>query len=349
MTRSDDDDDNDERPKEDDPFWEIALDHDHRYESRGQIYCFDHDDTVPLQGKITKYQLPNSSVSLELAPIATEDGIWAPVGADAWYASALLTVLVMREVSLRKEDTDDDEDRIFNERIVATSSNRKNSNIRVLELGSGAVGLSGIAFAAALSQQETRFPCWTVTLTDNDKTLLKQLEENVLSNMSNIIPSRDKNVLGNRSIQVKHLDWDDDDDDDDSNDSYSVNNDDDDDDDDDDEFKSNNKDMLSADIVIGSELAYTEETANALVKIILKLLERNPNVQIWIVQVTDRYGWSEIVIPVLESKKNNHIKIENIPLTCDIHEKASKMIQMGGVGGVGDRFAFGAVCISNVR
>jgi predicted nicotinamide N-methyase len=348
MTRSDDDDDDhddhddhDERLKEEDPFWEIALDH-NRYDSRGrQVYCFDHDDTVPLQGKVTKYQLPNSSVSLQLAPIATEDGIWAPVGADAWYASALLTVLVMREVSLRKEDADEDEGRIFNKRIVATSSNR-NSNIRVLELGSGAVGLSGIAFAAALAQQETRFPCWTVTLTDNDKTLLKQLEENMLSNMSNIIPSSDKNVSGNRSIQVKHLDWDDDDDDDDS---YFVNSDD---DDDDDEFESNNKDILSVDVVLGSELAYTEETANALVKIILKLLERNPNVQIWIVQVTDRYGWSEIVIPVLESKKNNHIKIENIPLTCDVHEQASKMIQMGGVGGVGDRFAFGAVCISNV-
>ncbi|OEU17456.1 hypothetical protein FRACYDRAFT_237874 [Fragilariopsis cylindrus CCMP1102] len=292
MTRSDVDDD-DERLKEEDPFWEIALDH-NKYESRGrQVYCFDHDDTVPLQGKITKYQLPNSSVSLELAPIATEDGIWAPVGADAWYASALLTVLIMREVSLRKEDTDEDADRIFSRRIVATSSNRNSNNIRVLELGSGAVGLSGIAFAAALAQQETRFPCWTVTLTDNDKTLLKQLEKNVLSNMSNIIPS--------------------------------------------------------SDVVIGSELAYTEETANALVKIILKLLLRNPNVQILIVQVTDRYGWSEIVIPVLESQKKNHIKIEKIPLTCDVHEQASKMIQMGGVGGVGDRFAFGAVCISNAR
>ena len=339
MTRSDVVDDDDERLKEEDPFWEIALDH-NKYESRGrQVYCFDHDDTVPLQGKITKYQLPNSSVSLELAPIATEDGIWAPVGADAWYASALLTVLIMREVSLRKEDTDEDEDRIFNKRIVATSSNRNSNNIRVLELGSGAVGLSGIAFAAALAQQETRFPCWTVTLTDNDKTLLKQLEENVLSNMSSIIPSSDNNVSENRSIQVKQLDWDDDDD------SYFVSSD----DDDDDEFESNNKGVLSVDVVIGSELAYTEETANALVKIILKLLGRNPNVQIWIVQVTDRYGWSEIVIPVLESQKNNHIKIEKIPLTCDVHEQASKMIQMGGVGGMGDRFAFGAVCISNVR
>eukprot|EP00536_Pseudo-nitzschia_multiseries_P007169 jgi/Psemu1/239981/estExt_Genewise1.C_1650036 len=287
-----------------DPFWEIALNYDAAYGGdRARPYRYDGSDRdgASAGGKVTNYSLPNCSVTLELARLPPEDGVWSPVGDHAWYSSALLASLILQGNSNNNNNKD-----IINPLDKSNSkSNSESESFRVLELGSGAVGLSGLSFAVALSLQRERFPSWTVTLTDNDASLLKQLETNVRSN------------------QQKHRER-----------------------------------LLSADVVIGSELAYTHETATALVTVLLALLDQNPAVQIWIVQVTDRYGWSEIVLPALEARRRRsettgvesemeseiEIEIESIPLTLDVHETASTMIPMGGAL---DRFAFGAFRIAN--
>ena len=350
MSRSDED-----GRREEDPFWEIALHYDGREQVTNDAFDNDNDgdgdDSEGEEGRALSwnrktYRLPNSSVSLELAPLVSDDGVWSPVGDHAWYSSALLTCLILQgRTKMNEEDdgcNDDNKQRILDDSTgrILPDQHGADNEIRVLELGSGAIGLSGISFAVALAQRQDLFPSWTVSLTDNDNSLLKQLEANVRSNISskNLVlsspdDSTDIESSGNKNIEVEYLDWDlgcDGDNDEDKN--------------DDQEFKknSNQERLLSADIVIGSEVVYTGETAHALVKILLTLLDRNPAVKIWIVQVTDRYGWREIVIPALESDKN--INIEHIPLTYDIHEMASTMIPMGGAL---DQHAFGAFCISN--
>lgn len=341
MSRSDKDGTVRRDPVED-AFWEIALNHDATGRA-GELFSLSDDDDVVenanqdlLGGKVTKYSLPNSSVTLELAQLPPEDGIWSPVGDHAWYSSALLTSLILQgEISVAMGE---------NNNHGSTQAEEPKS-IRVLELGSGAVGLSGISFAVALSQQPTRVPSWTVTLTDNDATLLKQLEANVQSNIRSgkiVLAGGENKTPGNmQSIRVEHLDWDlggsngGDDNGIDKNDNKDVANPD---------ANSQGGQLLAADVVIGSELAYTHETATALVTVLDALLRKNPSVQIWIVQVTDRYGWSEIVVPALEAKPN--VVIESVPLSFDTHDMASTMIPMGGAL---DRFAFGAFRIRNTQ
>ncbi len=356
----------DDGRQEEDPFWEIALNHDGSGKLNNALDNHngdegdsdtDEDDPV-IGGKAKTYHLPNSSISLELAPLASDDGVWSPVGDHAWYSSALLTCLILQSTVLLVNSDDctsttstttgeNNPDALGNfAGGIGMDDFEAGKEIRILELGSGAIGLPGISFAAALSQQQERFPSWTVSLTDNDESLLKQLQTNVHSNIAPnklFLSSTDNGaeLTETRRVNVEYLDWD-------------IGNygDDNDNDDDDDENKSesdivmvqgsNPHRLLAADLVIGSELVYTQETAIALVKILLALLDRNPAVKIWIVQVTDRYGWKEIVIPALESKKT--VRIENIPLSYDIHEIASTMIPMGGAL---DRYAFGAFCISN--
>mmetsp|Transcript_30524 Transcript_30524/g.65501 ORF Transcript_30524/g.65501 Transcript_30524/m.65501 type:complete len:358 (+) Transcript_30524:283-1356(+) len=352
---SDTSDNNKDGTPNEDPFWEIAL----NYDAHGRNFCGDDDshdggggdyrlehdqnNDHARGGRMTKYHLPNSSVCLELAPLVSDDGIWSPVGDHAWYSSALLTSLIV-------SGGEATEDRSILGGFVADPTGRCSSNdnnnrnknndgsFRVLELGSGAVGLSGMAFAAALSQHPERFPSWTVTLTDNDESLLKQLETNVRSNVlsKNIVlsgavvaaESESTRQPAEKNMRVEYLDWDlpGDDDNDSDNDTRTR----------------HREHLLSADVVIGSELAYTSETATALTRVLFALLDKNPAVQIWIVQVTDRYGWSEIVVPALESRANTIV--EGIPMSCDVHETASTMIPMGGAL---DRFAFGAFCIRN--
>ena len=92
-------------------------------------------------------------------------------------------------------------------------------------------------------------------------------------------------------------------------------------------------------LVIGSKLVYTQETAEACVQLLLRLRNNHPAVEIWIVQVTDRLGWWDIVVPTLE---NNHVVVKSIPILLQHHEMASTMVPMGGTL---DRHVYGAFCI----
>lgn len=309
-----------------DGFWDVALsepyqqDHPHQDEEEDpaeadvDIYHTGHQKTG---GKVTSYHLPWTSITLELAQLPPKNGVWAPVGGDVWYASALLTSLILGQATstktLPKINTGVENLEIFPRRHDLSKP------FRILELGSGAKALSGFAAAAALTTMPGLFPSWTVTLTDNEGDVLNQLSQNAAANQSKIISIENEN---NQHINVKYLDW-------------GI--------DADDQYTDQHCDLLDADVVIGSELAYTEDTATALANLLSTLLNRNANVSIWIVQVIDRCGWNEIVLPSLESQPD--VAVEIIPLGLDVHDTASKMVPMGGAL---DRYAFGAVKISHV-
>ncbi|KAG7368142.1 lysine methyltransferase [Nitzschia inconspicua] len=299
-----------------DSFWDIAL---MQYPEEKLEDDGDHDCTIndseQQGGKVTLYRLPNTSITLELAQLPQEEGVWSPVGCDAWYASALLSCLVLQEAEKAMMS---DEFPSGGRCGIFPPVHDTSRPFQVLELGSGAKALSGLAAAVALSRLSNRFPSWTVTLTDNQLEVLHQMERNVAANQSKIISAEASRII--QRINVDYLDW-------------GTNF---------DEIDPEKQCILNADVVLGSELVYTEETASALIKILLTLLKRNSGVSIWIVQVTDRHGWSEIVLPTLESHPG--VIVDTVPLTRELHDTARTLVPMGGAL---DQYAFGAVKISN--
>lgn len=334
----DEGDDDGQEISEEDPFWQIALNEEF-YLSRGVALHDRGEDDDDLdgqegrrdtknQGKITRYHLPSTPLVLELAPLPADDGVWAPVGADAWYSSALLASMILSGGEVRNDSFS------ILPRRTSTSPIFRERPFRVLELGSGAVGLSGLACAAALSLLPDQFPLWTVCMTDNQPDVLDQLRANVKANLSRLVLDSGH---GANTIVVEPLDWSDDEDDDKQCDSRDIP------DCPDQRFDECRASMYAADLVIGSELVYTSETGTALVKLLLRLLRRNPSIRIFVVQVVDRYGWSEIVIPALESAEGVHV--QSVPISWNVHDMAGSLIQMGGTL---DRHAYGAFCISHV-
>jgi hypothetical protein len=107
--------------------------------------------------RINFYRLPTTNITLQVLHLQTQpfpatDGIWSPVGAAAWYSSALLATILLVE--------DDETGSIFPKHC---------SRPVILELGSGAVPLSGSACAIALGRH---FEQATVLLADNNPPVL---------------------------------------------------------------------------------------------------------------------------------------------------------------------------------
>jgi len=328
----------------------------------------DDDDTVDADegedsSKCTTYRIPTRIhrdaddedechlfTPLRLSPLPSTDGVWSPVGADAWYASALLACLLLYNEDGKDNKSEKSVNSIFRHpfsRLFSTRSNpisttttttTKGGSPIVLELGSGAVGLSGFVLALALEEylehhkvnhnigrtSSSSTQTWKVLLTDNDVDVLRQLERNLKANGSTLHAVQkddDTASMSSRMVQVQVTFWD-------WKDDQPTNG-------------------LDAEddvvLVVGSELVYTEETGNACVNLLLNLLSRYPNIEIWILQVSDRYGWWDIVVPTLLTQQN--ISVDSIPLAPQIHEMASKMIQMGGAL---DRHAYEAFCIHNL-
>ncbi|KAL3902727.1 MAG: hypothetical protein SGARI_005698, partial [Bacillariaceae sp.] len=169
----------------------------------------------------------------------------SPVGADAWYSSALLTTLILQGVVNKNDNLPEQPDIFPRDRIESIDIAQPKPPLRVLELGSGAKGLPGFAAAVTLSFLSKRFPSWTVTMTDNNTDCLAQLKLNVESNRHKILPIDTDE--GDREINVDFLDWGDD-------------------------LYGDNSRLLNARVVIGSELVYTSETAHALVDVLSALL-----------------------------------------------------------------------------
>ena len=96
-------------------------------------------------------------------------------------------------------------------------------------------------------------------------------------------------------------------------------------------------------LVVGSELIYSAETARACAHVVESILVWNPDVLLVFVQVADRDGWSNVFLPTVRGIEGACVKEMPI-MDAEIHEKASQLIQHGGTL---DRFDFALCTISN--
>jgi predicted nicotinamide N-methyase len=267
---------------EQDEFWKVAL-----YSGERDVFVQNESDDegdYNVAGvKVSSYELslPERKVSLKLSPLPLTDGIWSPLGANAWYASALLAAIL-----LQPEES----------RIQKHLDKVPDQNISCLELGSGAVGLSAMALGLMLSQRQGMH---RVCLTDNVKHVLNHLKSNVETNVARIQSEHHQIVLPTFSVQM--LDW---------NEGYSS-----------DAFE-------QLHLVVGSELVYTKETAEACASVVRSLLREHPDLLILIVQITDRDGWNNVFLPTLLLDSN--ILMEVTITDASLHETASQMIRQGG-------------------
>jgi len=251
----------------------------------------DPDESIQRVKRLKTYSL-SSGITLKVSSLAESEGIMSPLGAQAWHASSLLAAyLILHQDSLFENTIRDEE-------------------IHCLELGSGAVGLSGMALAAVLDKT---YPHSSILLTDltSESGILENLQENV---------QRNKPSYPNGDVRVQPLDWND----------YTDH--------------ESAPSLPSLDLVVGSELVYTEETAIACAAVITRLLHDNPNLTVLIIQVTDRPGFETHFLPLLQT--NFVVRVQQ-PLDAELHEAASRTVAGVGeqLGGTLDRFAYGACWI----
>jgi predicted nicotinamide N-methyase len=245
------------------------------------------DDVLQVARGLKTYSLPDGIV-LNGSSLPQTEGIWSPLGAQVWHASSLLACyLISHRAALFEQVKSDD-------------------HVTVLEIGSGAVGLSGMALAAVFESSNRSA---SVLLTDlPEDGILKNLQNNVNRNKSSSFPSID--------VQVQPLDWGD----------Y-IN-------------ATSVPSLPQLDLVIGSELIYTEETARSCAAVVTHLLQKNnPKLLIVILQVTDRPGFETHFLPLLHDL---HVRIQQ-PLDAELHEAASLLVASAGDKLVGtlDRCAYG--------
>ena len=122
---------------DEDGFWQVAFMSSESVVVEPNLSDADDDDkdTKPSDGsvgKTTTYRFPTTSISLQLAELPANDGILSPVGADAWYASALLASMILQDDGYG---------------IFGSALQDKEQPLRVLELGSGTKALPGFATA----------------------------------------------------------------------------------------------------------------------------------------------------------------------------------------------------------
>jgi hypothetical protein len=173
----------------------------------------------------------------------------------------------------------------------------------VLELGSGAVGLAGLSLAARLEDESK-----TIILSDvGDYGILNHLQKNV---------DRNDHVAAHASIIVRKIDW---------SDSKIID------------------DLPKIDLIVGSELIYTLETALSCSSFIKKLLNHNPDCVTLIVQVIDRPGWNDFLASLRLSDKV--IEVIN-PLPSNIHNLARDMLGKT-ICGTSDLNKYGLCIIGN--
>jgi hypothetical protein len=192
-----------------DEFWKVALEYDdtkHRlFESSSE-----EDEYDAQQEQSTTYRLPclssccpgcsssaissssrlkKDSLTLLLSPLPLTKGVWSPLGADAWYASAVLAAMLLLDHAS------------IHEKLLQ-------SPVTCLELGSGAVSLPGMTLAWLMAQQKQRHQ---LILTDNEDEVLVQLNRNVQRASETMKQYFDDDTTFLPEIKVRPLDWKDDD------------------------------------------------------------------------------------------------------------------------------------------
>jgi hypothetical protein len=313
-----------------DPFWEIALSAERSIHSNAQeiLLVASDEESDPWTNDWSSSKLyeidydPIGKIRLQLAPLPQKDGVWSALGSQAWYGSALLAAMILVQ---------------HDDNPIHQHLETLNDPIYSLELGSGAVGLSGFALALLLSKNReltgNGFNSKNlVVLSDNEPDVLGQLTKNVQKNLYRLRESYPQVLFPD--IYVTNLDW--------------------------------NESLRSASLLpasfegnerinsihqfhfaIGSELVYTKETAIACQTIIRALLKSCPDILIVIVQVADRPGWESEFLPGIQKLPGISVRYES-PIRTNavvLHEFASKLIPKGGSLNVWDDLA---VCfISN--
>lgn len=296
---------------DDDEFWQVALN-----DCAPDGFSYEADSSssssfdLATDGMDIPLQLHETiPVSLSLCSLPLIDGVWSPLGGQAWYGSALLTALLVS--LLGSFSTDTEANKLLKSHLEGLS------NVNCLELGSGAVGLSGLSLGIVLAylkgDKRTR-----VVLTDVDTVILQQLRINVENNLGRINDSLLKAGKSTTEYFVERLDW---------TDGYSSK-------------------ILKGEavqLVIGSELVYTTETAQACIGVVTSILEKHSDVLIVIVQVTDRDGWQNVFLPAM--RQTAGVCVVEMPLTdATLHEHANYLIRHGGTL---DRFDFSLCYIRN--
>jgi predicted nicotinamide N-methyase len=322
-------------------FWKIALyddyDDDERIDTEPAGHHADTDDVStmsPIQQVVSHDAVTTTTtttpsfyelkiphiygwIHLRLLPLKKQECEVFPLGAEAWYGSALLVALLVQTEEHNK----------IHEHINDCYQ-RGMRTINVLELGSGAVGLAGLVAGLSITgylhtiARNNDHPKCRVILTDHEPNVLQQLEQNIQSNQVKLKHQFPKNDLPEYAVQ--NLDW---------NDDVEVNS----------LLDENDIAERHWQLVIGSELIYNDATSYACINIVLQLLQSNPDVVIVIVQIADRDGWNDIFVPTLRKTRGICVHEES-PLTSNsvfLHEVATKLIPHGGTL---NRYSDFAVC-----
>jgi predicted nicotinamide N-methyase len=262
---------------EEDAFWAIALSTEPRH--RNFSDADDNDDDDFCDSNTAVYRVED--VDLHLSSLPESSGAWSPVGAQIWHASAVLACLPFNFDSFHT----------------------------VLEIGSGAVGLSGLALAVRMKEQSK-----LMILSDVDEGIMDQLQSNVNLNTAKVLGDK-QDAIHIAQVQVEEIDW----------------------------RAAAAIDVLPPlDLIVGSELVYTDETSAACALLLKNLLARNRQARVVIIQVFDRPGWSEF----LSFLSDKAIRIVQ-PLPPEWHDRAVKMIRKEALGTL-SRDDYGLCLIANV-
>jgi hypothetical protein len=274
---------------------------------------------IPVSWKKSRDERETETI-LNLAPLAKADGAWSALGADAWFGSAILSAILLQ--SLQQFRDDDDNNKAYDNDLLLNLWRNLGSNtgsiFTALELGSGAVGLSGLVMASVLGQVHHSEQQITVLLTDCEDDVLKQLQANVHAN-EETLAALSTAVM---DVQVQVLDW---------NDAATI-------------MTKNNILSSQLRLVIGSELIYTQDTAHACATLILALLRQQPDLVVLIVQVADRPGFEDIFLPLLSKETTVQLKVKAI--SFDTFEMATRIMSQS-MGGTLDRHEFVSCWIAN--
>jgi hypothetical protein len=286
-----------------------------------------------------------TTVTLELCTLPRPTGAFGPLGGEPWYGSALLAsmlLLLPPPPSPTTNDTSGTDDNRGDgggplQRIHGHLQDVSNhGGMRVLELGSGAVAIPAFAAVLAILRQRrcqrrqevdpngSHHETGTnedskrrnivamdhddvdeVILTDHDPQVLRQLRRNVESASLKLAEvARQESLSAAPRMVIHHLDW---------------------------AEKTHCFDLWNIDLVIGSELVYTPETATSCFVIVRELLRcNNRDVLIVLVQIADRSGWHDTFLPFLLESGGFDIECSNVPVEIHQHAAAYRHVERGG-------------------
>jgi hypothetical protein len=275
------------------------------------------------------------TLKLEQLPLLTEEGEQTPIGARGWYASAVLSAMLLCGHETLHQD-------IFHPSSSDNnyySNNNNNGNVErlhqrtmMIELGSGVLGLVGMTLAWIMAQKGCGSST-KIVMTDYDTDVLQQLDKNVKETKRRFDEyfGGDEDDAGERRVPLlesAHLDWNEYDQeqpllltrrnvkDGDNNSTGESNHDYNDDD--------NAERPYTISFVCGAALVYTEDTV-ACADQIAKILNMYPQATVWVVQ-WPRKGWFHVF--QLQLQQKYHCRIEKFSPTKDIHPYIHELAQM---------------------